>query len=145
MLTDITTIIWKESREFITVRPGLRGGWAGLLIILAVALFSSVLILFQRPFWIQYFSYPIPILVLCIASGYHIVSGSRKKVVMILITVLSLISITTGSRILFSSIGHLWNTSSWTPVKVFRISKYLRRQINQNTTKEFKKIAMLRF
>jgi len=36
MLTDITTIIWKESREFITVRPGLRGGWTGLLIILAV-------------------------------------------------------------------------------------------------------------
>jgi ABC-2 type transport system permease protein len=36
MLTDITTIIWKESREFITVRPGFRGGWTGLLIILAV-------------------------------------------------------------------------------------------------------------
>ena len=36
MLTDIATIIWKESREFITVRPGLRGGWTGLLIILAV-------------------------------------------------------------------------------------------------------------
>ncbi len=36
MLTDIATIIWKESREFITVRPGLRGGWTGILIILAV-------------------------------------------------------------------------------------------------------------
>lgn len=36
MLTDIATIIWKESREFITVRPGIRGGWTGLLIILAV-------------------------------------------------------------------------------------------------------------
>jgi ABC-2 type transport system permease protein len=36
MITDIATIIWKESREFITVRPGLRGGWTGLLIILAV-------------------------------------------------------------------------------------------------------------
>lgn len=36
MITDIATIVWKESREFITVRPGLRGGWAGLLIILAV-------------------------------------------------------------------------------------------------------------
>ena len=36
MFTDIATIIWKESREFLTVRPSLRGGWAGLLIILAV-------------------------------------------------------------------------------------------------------------
>lgn len=36
MLTDIATIIWKESQEFISVRPGLRGGWTGLLIILAV-------------------------------------------------------------------------------------------------------------
>jgi len=36
MLTDITTIIWKETREFITLRPGLRGGWTGLLIIIAV-------------------------------------------------------------------------------------------------------------
>jgi ABC-2 type transport system permease protein len=36
MLTDITTIIWKEAREFLTTRPGLRGGWTGLLIILAV-------------------------------------------------------------------------------------------------------------
>ena len=36
MITDIATVIWKESREFITVRPGLRGGWTGLLIILAV-------------------------------------------------------------------------------------------------------------
>ena len=36
MINDIATIIWKESREFLTVRPGLRGGWTGLLIILAV-------------------------------------------------------------------------------------------------------------
>ena len=36
MINDIATIIWKETREFITVRPGLRGGWSGLLIILAV-------------------------------------------------------------------------------------------------------------
>ena len=36
MISDITTIIWKESREFISMRPGLRGGWTGLLIILAV-------------------------------------------------------------------------------------------------------------
>ena len=36
MLTDIATIVWKEAREFITVRPGLRGGWTGLLIILGV-------------------------------------------------------------------------------------------------------------
>lgn len=36
MLTDITTIIWKEIREFITLRPGLRGGWTGVLIIIAV-------------------------------------------------------------------------------------------------------------
>lgn len=36
MISDIATIIWKESREFISMRPGLRGGWTGLLIILAV-------------------------------------------------------------------------------------------------------------
>ena len=36
MISDITTIIWKESHEFISMRPGLRGGWTGLLIILAV-------------------------------------------------------------------------------------------------------------
>lgn len=36
MISDIATIIWKESHEFISMRPGLRGGWTGLLIILAV-------------------------------------------------------------------------------------------------------------
>ncbi len=36
MISDFATIIWKESHEFISMRPGLRGGWTGLLIILAV-------------------------------------------------------------------------------------------------------------
>jgi len=36
MLNDISTIIWKESREFIIQRPGFRGGWMGLLVIVGV-------------------------------------------------------------------------------------------------------------
>jgi ABC-2 type transport system permease protein len=51
MLTDITTVIWKESREFITVRPGLRGGWTGLLIILAV--FGILIPLQEGIGWLQ--------------------------------------------------------------------------------------------
>jgi ABC-2 type transport system permease protein len=51
MLTDITTIIWKEAREFITVRPGLRGGWTGLLIILAV--FGILIPLQEGIGWLQ--------------------------------------------------------------------------------------------
>ena len=51
MLTDIATIIWKESREFITVRPGLRGGWTGLLIILAV--FGILIPIQSGPEWLS--------------------------------------------------------------------------------------------
>ena len=51
MLIDITTIIWKEAREFITVRPGLRGGWTGLLIILAV--FGILIPLQSGPAWLS--------------------------------------------------------------------------------------------
>ncbi|MFL7890565.1 MAG: ABC transporter permease [Anaerolineales bacterium] len=36
MLADISTIIWKESRELFIQRPGFRGGWMGLLIIVGV-------------------------------------------------------------------------------------------------------------
>jgi hypothetical protein len=113
------------------------------LFFLVVALISSLLILFQRPFWIQYFSFPIPFLVLCIASGYTLVSESRKKLVMILLLLTALISVTTGSRILFSSIRYLLNTNSWTTVKVFKTSTYLRRQIEQFNTKGPGKIATL--
>ncbi len=35
MMTDILTIIWKEVRELILLRSGLRGGWMGLLVLIA--------------------------------------------------------------------------------------------------------------
>lgn len=36
MMTDIMTIIWKEFRELLIQRSGLRGGWIGLLILVGV-------------------------------------------------------------------------------------------------------------
>lgn len=36
MTSDIITVIWKEIRELSLQRSGLRGGWAGLLILIAV-------------------------------------------------------------------------------------------------------------
>ncbi len=51
MLSDITTIIWKESREFLTLRPGLRGGWTGWLIVLAV--FGILMPLQSGPEWLE--------------------------------------------------------------------------------------------
>lgn len=51
MITDIATIIWKESREFLTVRPGLRGGWTGLIIILAA--FGILIPLQSGPGWLS--------------------------------------------------------------------------------------------
>ena len=35
MMTDILTIMWKEVRELILLRSGLRGGWMGLLVLIA--------------------------------------------------------------------------------------------------------------
>jgi ABC-2 type transport system permease protein len=51
MFTDITTIIWKETREFILQRPGFRGGWAGLLIIVGV--FGVLFPLQSGPEWLS--------------------------------------------------------------------------------------------
>jgi ABC-2 type transport system permease protein len=36
MISDILTIIWKEARELLVQRSGLRGGWAGLLVLIGV-------------------------------------------------------------------------------------------------------------
>lgn len=36
MITDIFTIMWKEARELLMQRSGLRGGWIGLLVLIAV-------------------------------------------------------------------------------------------------------------
>ena len=36
MITDIITIMWKEARELFLQRSGLRGGWMGMLIMIAV-------------------------------------------------------------------------------------------------------------
>lgn len=51
MLTDISTIIWKETREFVIQRPGFRGGWAGLLIIVGV--FGILFPLQSGPEWLS--------------------------------------------------------------------------------------------
>lgn len=36
MITDILTMMWKEAKELFTQRSGLRGGWIGLLVLIAV-------------------------------------------------------------------------------------------------------------
>lgn len=36
MIADIITIMWKEARELFAQRSGLRGGWIGLLVLIAV-------------------------------------------------------------------------------------------------------------
>ena len=35
MIADIITIMWKEARELFAQRSGLRGGWMGLLVLIA--------------------------------------------------------------------------------------------------------------
>jgi len=36
MLSDIGVIVWKELREMIASKPGLRGGWMGMLVLIGV-------------------------------------------------------------------------------------------------------------
>lgn len=36
MITDINTIMWKETRELLLQRSGMRGGWLGLLAMIAI-------------------------------------------------------------------------------------------------------------
>jgi ABC-2 type transport system permease protein len=51
MFTDIVTIVWKEIREIVVQRPGLRGGWVGLAVLLGV--FGILIPLQNGPEWIQ--------------------------------------------------------------------------------------------
>jgi ABC-2 type transport system permease protein len=51
MLADIFTIMWKESRELFIQRAGLRGGWMGLLILVAV--FGIFFPLQSGPDWLS--------------------------------------------------------------------------------------------
>jgi ABC-2 type transport system permease protein len=50
MINDILTIMWKEIRELILQRSGLRGGWIGLLILIAV--FGVLFPLQSGPDWL---------------------------------------------------------------------------------------------
>jgi ABC-2 type transport system permease protein len=51
MINDITTIIWKEIKEIFLQRPNFRGGWAGLLVLLAV--FGIFIPLQSGPAWVS--------------------------------------------------------------------------------------------
>ena len=51
MITDIITIMWKETRELILLRSGLRGGWMGMLILIAV--FGVFFPLQSGPEWLS--------------------------------------------------------------------------------------------
>ena len=57
MISDIMTIMWKEMKEILFQRGRLRGGWAGLLVVLGV--FGVVMPIQSGPDWIKS---PIPIL-----------------------------------------------------------------------------------
>ncbi|UCD40705.1 MAG: hypothetical protein JSV69_08835 [Chloroflexota bacterium] len=50
MINDILSIMWKEIRELILQRSGLRGGWIGLLILIAV--FGVLFPLQSGPDWL---------------------------------------------------------------------------------------------
>ena len=50
MITDISTIIWKEARELFLQRPNFRGGWMGLVVMLLV--FGVMLPLQSGPEWV---------------------------------------------------------------------------------------------
>lgn len=50
-MTDILTIIWKEIRELILLRSGLRGGWMGLLVLIAA--FGILLPMQSGPEWLS--------------------------------------------------------------------------------------------
>jgi ABC-2 type transport system permease protein len=51
MISDLTTIVWKEFKEIFVQRPNLRGGWLGLLIFLIV--FGVLLPLQSGPTWLE--------------------------------------------------------------------------------------------
>lgn len=51
MIQDISTMIWKEARELMMLRSGLRGGWTGLLILIGV--FGVLMPLQSGPEWLQ--------------------------------------------------------------------------------------------
>ncbi len=51
MLADILTIMWKEARELFIQRSGLRGGWMGMLILIAV--FGVFFPLQSGPEWLS--------------------------------------------------------------------------------------------
>lgn len=56
MITDITTILWKEMKEILHQRGRIRGGWVGLVMIIGV--FGVFLPLQSGPAWI---SSPFPL------------------------------------------------------------------------------------
>jgi ABC-2 type transport system permease protein len=51
MISDITTIIWKEFKELLIQKPNFRGGWVGLLIFIAV--FGILLPLQSGRAWVE--------------------------------------------------------------------------------------------
>ena len=51
MTGDIATVMWKELKELVFVRSNLRGGWMGLVIVIAV--FGIFLPLQSGPQWLQ--------------------------------------------------------------------------------------------
>jgi len=51
MISDLSTIVWKEFKEIFVQRPNLRGGWLGLLIFLFV--FGVFLPLQSGPVWLE--------------------------------------------------------------------------------------------
>ena len=51
MITDIITIMWKEARELFLQRSGLRGGWMGMIIMIAV--FGVLFPLQSGPEWLS--------------------------------------------------------------------------------------------
>jgi ABC-2 type transport system permease protein len=51
MISDVTTVIWKEFKELLIQKPNFRGGWVGLLIFVAV--FGILLPLQSGRAWIE--------------------------------------------------------------------------------------------
>jgi ABC-2 type transport system permease protein len=51
MIMDIFTIVWKEFQELIIQRSGLRGGWMGMLVLIAV--FGVLFPLQSGPEWLS--------------------------------------------------------------------------------------------
>jgi ABC-2 type transport system permease protein len=51
MIYDILTVMWKEGKELFSYQPSLRGGWVGLLFILAV--FGVFIPIQSGPDWVN--------------------------------------------------------------------------------------------